>query len=44
MTRGKGTLTETEIPAEMADDVATHHEGLMESIAETDDELIEKIS
>ena len=40
--QGKGTLTETEIPAEMADDVATHREGLMESIAETDDELIEK--
>ena len=40
--QGKGTLTETEIPAEMADDVATHREGLMESIAETDDDLIEK--
>ena len=39
---GNGTMTETEIPAEMADDVALYREGLMESIAETDDDLIEK--
>jgi len=39
---GKGTLTETDIPAAMADDVAMYREGLMESVAETDDELIEK--
>ncbi len=39
---GKGTMTETEIPAEMADDVEMYREGLMESIAETDDDLIEK--
>lgn len=39
---GKGTLTETELPPEMSDDVAMYREGLMESVAETDDELIEK--
>ena len=39
---GKGTMTEIEIPAEMADDVEMYREGLMESIAETDDNLIEK--
>ena len=39
---GKGTMTETELPAEMADDVEMYREGLMESIAETDDDLIEK--
>jgi elongation factor G len=39
---GNGTLTETELPPEMSDDVALYREGLMESVAETDDELIEK--
>jgi elongation factor G len=39
---GNGTLTETELPPEMSDDVAMYREGLMESVAETDDELIEK--
>ncbi len=37
----KGTLTETEVPPEMADEVALQRESLMESIAETDEELIE---
>ncbi len=39
---GNGTMTETDIPADMSDDVAMYREGLMESVAETDDELIEK--
>ena len=39
---GKGALTETELPPEMSDDLAMYREGLMESVAETDDELIEK--
>lgn len=39
---GKGTMTETEIPADMAVDVEMYREGLMESVAETDDDLIEK--
>ena len=37
-----GVLKEIDVPAEMADDVAMYRESLMESIAETDDELIEK--
>jgi elongation factor G len=39
---GKGAMTETELPSEMSDDLAMYREGLMESVAETDDELIEK--
>jgi len=39
---GKGTLVETDIPDDMADDVALYREGLMEQVAETDDDLIEK--
>ncbi len=39
---GSGKMTATDIPADMADDVAIYRESLMESIAETDDELIEK--
>lgn len=39
---GSGKVTETEIPADMADDVEMYRENLMESVAETDDELIEK--
>lgn len=39
---GKGAMTETELPSELSDDVAMYREGLMESVAETDDELIEK--
>ncbi len=39
---GSGTVSESEIPADMADDVELYRENLMESVAETDDELIEK--
>ncbi|AGF79664.1 translation elongation factor 2 (EF-2/EF-G) [Desulfocapsa sulfexigens DSM 10523] len=39
---GKGTLVETDIPDDMADDVALYRESLMEQVAETDDDLIEK--
>jgi len=38
----KGKATETEIPADMADEVAVFRESLMEQVAETEDELIEK--
>ena len=38
----KGTLTEIDVPADMEDDVAMYRESLMESVAETDDDLIEK--
>lgn len=37
-----GKVKPAEIPAEMADQAATYRESLMEMIAETDDELIEK--
>ena len=37
-----GKVKETEIPADMADMVGVHRESLMEMVAETDDELIEK--
>jgi elongation factor G len=37
-----GKATETDIPADMADDVAIYRESLMEQVAETDDDLIEK--
>jgi elongation factor G len=37
-----GKVKETEIPADMADDVAIYRESLMEQVAETDDDLIEK--
>ena len=37
-----GKVKETEIPADMADDVAVYRESLMEQVAETDDDLIEK--
>lgn len=39
---GKGTVSETAIPAEMADQVASYREELMEQVAEVDDDLIEK--
>ena len=39
---GKGTLKEAAIPDDLADEVAMYRESLMESIAETDEELIEK--
>lgn len=39
---GSGKVKMIDIPAEMADEVAEAREGLMEQVAETDDELIEK--
>lgn len=38
----KGGLKQVEVPDEMADEVASLRETLMESVAETDDDLIEK--
>lgn len=38
----QGKVKESEIPADMADEVAIYRESLMELVAETDDELIEK--
>lgn len=38
----KGTVSETEIPADLVEIVAEYKESLMENVAETDDELIEK--
>ena len=37
-----GKVSEGEVPAEMADSVESYRESLMEQVAETDDELIEK--
>ena len=37
----KGGLTETDIPDDIADDAAVYREALMESVAETDEDLIE---
>ena len=41
-TDGSGQVEEGEIPDEMIDDAANLRESLMEYVAETDDELIEK--
>ena len=38
----KGYAREAEIPGELADDIAIYRESLMEQVAETDDDLIEK--
>lgn len=38
----KGTLTETDMPDDLADELEEYREALMESIAETDDDLLEK--
>ncbi len=38
----KGKATEAEIPADMADEIGVYRESLMEQVAETDDDLIEK--
>lgn len=38
----KGGVKPTDVPEELVDEVATLREALMESVAETDDELIEK--
>jgi elongation factor G len=37
-----GTVKESEVPEDMADDLALYRDNLMEQVAETDDELIEK--
>jgi elongation factor G len=39
--KGSGKVTQTDIPDDLADDVSTYRESLMEQVAETDDELIE---
>ena len=41
-TDGKGGMKEVAIPDDMVDVVESYREGLMESVAETDEELIEK--
>jgi elongation factor G len=38
----KGKNTEVEIPEDMVDEIAVYRESLMEQVAETDDDLIEK--
>jgi elongation factor G len=38
----KGTMKEIAVPAELQDDVSIYRESLMENVAETNDELIEK--
>jgi len=38
----KGKTTEGDIPEDMVDEIATYRESLMEQVAETDDDLIEK--
>lgn len=38
----KGLVTPTEIPADLVDEVASLRESLMENVADSDDELIEK--
>jgi elongation factor G len=38
----KGTLKETAVPEDLVDDLTLYRESLMENVAETDDELIEK--
>ncbi len=39
---GSGKVTETELPDDLVDIVALYRESLMENVAETDDDLIEK--
>jgi len=38
---GSGGVTETDVPADMEDDIAFYRESMMENVAETDDDLIE---
>lgn len=38
----KGTYTECELPGDLADELAAYREALMENVAETDDDLLEK--
>jgi elongation factor G len=40
--KGSGSVTETAIPDDLADTVSGYRETLMETVAETDDDLIEK--
>ena len=40
--KGSGSVIETEIPDDLADTVSRYRETLMEKVAETDDDLIEK--
>ncbi len=40
--KGSGKLSETDVPDELSDSVELYREGLMENVAETDDDLIEK--
>ena len=42
MFKDDGTVAEAEIPADMVDEVASLRESMMEYVAETDDDLIEK--
>ncbi len=39
---GKGTMKEIEVPPELEDDLSLYREALMENVAETDDDLLEK--
>ncbi|THB75415.1 MAG: elongation factor G [Desulfobulbaceae bacterium] len=39
---GSGKVSETEVPGDMVDDIQMYRESLMEQVAETDDDLIEK--
>ncbi|PIE73479.1 MAG: elongation factor G [Deltaproteobacteria bacterium] len=38
----KGTMSETAVPEDLEDDLAVYRESLMENVAETDDDLLEK--
>jgi len=40
--KGDGTLNKTDVPDDLKDTVTSYRESLMENIAETDDDLIEK--
>jgi elongation factor G len=40
--KGSGAVTETDVPDDLVDTVADYRETLMENVAETDDDLIEK--
>ncbi len=40
--KGSGKLSETDIPDDLVDSVESYRESLMENVAETDDDLIEK--
>ena len=40
--KGSGKLAETDVPEDLVDSLAMYRESLMENVAETDDDLIEK--